>query len=187
MAVCSSCLPSLGAVLEGGVWVCHRAGAKAHCQCWPWEPSKVWQMSGRDFNIQEHKHGHGSNISAARERGFVNLTKPNLWGFDCNTPCTFSEGGHCQYCCSLGKSPFDRSVVYCFIHKVIPVLKGIPQKNLVFKWKNIFKEKKRNLSSNYFCVVTSHIPGKCKTSCCYFYIIYWYQNYFCIIQYSIIM
>lgn len=31
-------------------------------------------MSGRDFNIQEHKHGHGSNISAARERGFVNLT-----------------------------------------------------------------------------------------------------------------
>lgn len=51
-----------------------RAGAKAHCQCLPWEPSEVWWMLGRAFNIQEHKHGHGSNITAPREHGFINLT-----------------------------------------------------------------------------------------------------------------
>lgn len=36
-----------------------------------------------------------------------------------------------QYRCSLGKSPFDKNSVYCFIHTIIPISKDIPWKHLV--------------------------------------------------------
>lgn len=86
MAISSLCLPSLGSVLEGGLWVCQ--------QGWSQSTLPVFAMGAVKSlaNVREqHKHSQGSNIPTAKEHGSY---KPNLSVLEHYPPCTFSGGGH---------------------------------------------------------------------------------------------